>query len=113
MLQLHRRGYTHLFLPAPGGSVTLYQHMFWFFGHPEVYVMVLPAMGMISEILPVFSRKPIFGYKAVVFSTVGIASVSMLLWAHHRFTVGMPIGLDSFFMLSSMAVAIPTGVKIF
>jgi cytochrome c oxidase subunit I len=113
MLLLDRRGYTHFFLPAQGGNVTLYEHMFWFFGHPEVYVMVLPAMGMISEILPVFSRKPIFGYKAVAFSTVAIAFVSMLVWAHHMFTAGMGVGLDSFFMLSSMAVAIPTGVKIF
>jgi cytochrome c oxidase subunit I len=113
MLLLDRQVGTHFFLPSQGGSVVLYQHLFWFFGHPEVYVMVLPAMGMVSEILPVFSRKPIFGYKAVAFSTLAIAFVSMLVWAHHMFTVGMPIGLDSFFMLSSMAVAIPTGVKIF
>jgi len=113
MLLLDRRGYTHFFLPAQGGNVILYQHMFWFFGHPEVYVMVLPAMGMISEILPVFSRKPIFGYKAVAFSTVAIAFVSMIVWAHHMFTAGIGVGLDSFFMLSSMAVAVPTGVKIF
>src|SRR5438067_1356818 len=109
MLLLDRQAGTHFFLPSHGGSVVLYQHMFWFFGHPEVYIMVLPAMGMVSEILPVFSRKPIFGYKAVAFSTLGIGFVSMLVWAHHMFTVGMPIGLDSFFMLSSMAVAIPTG----
>ena len=75
--------------------------------------MVLPAMGMISEILPVFARKPIFGYKAVAFSTIGIAFVSMLVWAHHMFAVGMPSYLNSFFMLTSMAVAVPTGVKIF
>ena len=113
MLLLDRQAGTHFFLPAHGGSVVLYQHMFWFFGHPEVYVMVLPAMGMVSEILPVFSRKPIFGYKAVAFSTVAIAFVSMIVWAHHMFTIGMPLGLDGFFMLSSMAVAVPTGVKIF
>src|SRR5437763_3231 len=75
--------------------------------------MVLPVFGMISEILPVFSRKPIFGYKAVAFSTIGIAFFSMLVWAHHMFTVGMPVGLDSFFMISSMVIAVPTGVKIF
>ncbi len=91
----------------------LYQHVFWFFGHPEVYIMVLPAMGMISEILPVFARKPIFGYKAIAFSTIGIAFFSMLVWAHHMFAVGMPIGLDSFFMISSMIIAVPTGIKIF
>jgi cytochrome c oxidase subunit 1 len=87
--------------------------MFWFFGHPEVYIMVLPVFGMISEILPVFSRKPIFGYKAVAFSTIGIAFFSMLVWAHHMFTTGMPVGLDSFFMISSMVIAVPTGIKIF
>jgi cytochrome c oxidase subunit 1 len=87
--------------------------MFWFFGHPEVYIMVLPVFGMISEILPVFARKPIFGYKAVAFSTLAIAFFSMLVWAHHMFTTGMPVGLDSFFMISSMVIAVPTGIKIF
>ena len=87
--------------------------MFWFFGHPEVYIMVLPAFGMISEILPVFSRKPIFGYKAVAFSTLAIAFFSMLVWAHHMFTAGLGIGLDCFFMISSMVIAVPTGIKIF
>jgi cytochrome c oxidase subunit I len=113
MLLLDRQAGTHFFIPSRGGSIVLYQHMFWFFGHPEVYIMVLPVFGMISEILPVFSRKPIFGYKAVAFATIGIAFFSMLVWAHHMFTVGMPIGLDSFFMISSMVIAVPTGVKIF
>jgi len=113
LLLLDRTVGTHFFIPSQGGNIVLYQHMFWFFGHPEVYIMVLPAMGMVSEILPVFSRKPIFGYKAIAFSTLGIAFFSMLVWAHHMFTVGMSTGLNSFFMLSSMAVAIPTGVKIF
>jgi len=113
MLLLDRRGYTHFFIPAKGGNVVLYQHMFWFFGHPEVYIMVLPAFGMISEILPVFSRKPIFGYKAVAFATIGIAFFSMLVWAHHMFTTGLGTGLDSFFMISSMVIAVPTGIKIF
>jgi len=113
MLLLDRQVGTHFFIPSKGGSVLLYQHMFWFFGHPEVYIMVLPAFGMISEILPVFSRKPIFGYKAVAFSTLGIAFFSMLVWAHHMFTVGLGNGLDSFFMISSMIIAVPTGVKIF
>src|SRR5581483_8819389 len=85
-----------LLLPDRGGNALLYQHVFWFFGHPEVYIMVLPAMGMISEIIPVFARKPIFGYKAVAFSTAGIAFVSMLVWAHHMFAVGMPWGLQVF-----------------
>ncbi|HEX5247963.1 MAG TPA: cytochrome c oxidase subunit I [Gaiellaceae bacterium] len=113
MLLLDRQAGTHFFIPSKGGSIVLYQHMFWFFGHPEVYIMVLPVFGMVSEILPVFSRKPIFGYKAVAFSTIGIAFFSMLVWAHHMFTIGMPIGLDSFFMISSMVIAVPTGVKIF
>jgi cytochrome c oxidase subunit 1 len=113
MLLLDRQAGTNFFNPAEGGNAVLYQHVFWFFGHPEVYIMVLPSFGIVSEVLPVFSRKPIFGYKAVAFSTVGIAFYSMLVWAHHMFTVGMPIGLDIFFMLSSMIVAVPTGVKIF
>jgi cytochrome c oxidase subunit 1 len=113
LLLLDRQAGTHFFLPDEGGNALLYQHVFWFFGHPEVYIMILPAMGIISEIIPVFSRKPIFGYKAIAFSTVGIAFVSMLVWAHHLFAVGMPWGLNVFFMIASMAVAIPTGVKIF
>ena len=103
---------THFFDPAHGGSALLYQNVFWFFGHPEVYIMILPAMGIVSEVIPVFARKPIFGYKAVAFSTVGIAFFSMLVWAHHMFSVGLPLGLDSFFMVTSMVIAIPTGVKI-
>jgi len=113
LLLLDRQAGTHFFVPDKGGSALLWQHVFWFFGHPEVYIMILPAMGMISEILPVFSRKPIFGYKAVAISTIGIAFVSMLVWAHHMFAVGLPWGLQVFFMVSSMAVAVPTGVKIF
>jgi cytochrome c oxidase subunit I len=102
----------HFFKPDQGGNVLLWQNVFWFFGHPEVYIMVLPAMGIISEIIPVFSRKPIFGYRAVAFSTVGIAFISMLVWAHHMFTVGYPAGLNIWFMVASLAVAVPTGVKI-
>jgi cytochrome c oxidase subunit 1 len=113
MMLLDRQAGTHFFDPANGGAPILYQHVFWFFGHPEVYIMILPAMGIISEVLPVFARKPIFGYKAVAFSTAGIAFYSMLVWAHHMFAVGLPVGLDIFFMLSSMVIAIPTGVKIF
>jgi cytochrome c oxidase subunit 1 len=113
MLLLDRQAGTHFFNPANGGSAILYQNMFWFFGHPEVYIMVLPVMGMISEIFPVFSRKPIFGYKAIVFSTVAIGFLSMLVWAHHMFTTGLGIGLDSFFMISSLVIAVPTGIKIF
>ncbi len=106
-------GGTSFFLPDEGGSAVLYQHMFWFFGHPEVYIMILPAFGMISEIIPVFSRKPIFGYRAIAFSTIGIGFAGMLVWAHHMFTVGLPIWLNGFFAVTSLAVAIPTAVKIF
>ncbi len=112
MLLLDRQVGTHFFLPAEGGSALLYQHIFWFFGHPEVYVLIIPAFGIISEIIPVFARKPIFGYKAVAFSSVGIAFISMLVWAHHMFTVGLGWGLQSFFMIATMLVAVPTGVKI-
>ena len=104
---------THFFDPAEGGSAILYQHAFWFFGHPEVYVIVLPAFGIISEVLPVFARKPVFGYKAIAASTVAIGFFSMLVWAHHMFTVGLPISLQAFFMIASMIIAVPTGIKIF
>jgi cytochrome c oxidase subunit 1 len=112
-LLLDRQVGTHFFLPDQGGNALLYQHLFWFFGHPEVYIIILPAMGVISEVIPVFSRKPIFGYKAIAFSTVAIGFYSMLVWAHHMFSVGMPTFLNVFFMLSSMVIAVPTGVKIF
>jgi cytochrome c oxidase subunit 1 len=104
---------TNFFNPAEGGSPVLYQHAFWFFGHPEVYVIVLPAFGIISEVLPVFSRKPVFGYKAIAFSTVAIGFFSMIVWAHHLFTVGLPIPLQAYFMIASMIIAVPTGMKIF
>jgi cytochrome c oxidase subunit I len=113
MLLLDRQVGTHFFLPDQGGSALLYQHLFWFFGHPEVYIIILPGMGVISEVLPVFSRKPIFGYKAIAFSTIAIGFYSMLVWAHHMFSVGLPNYLNIFFMLSSMVIAVPTGVKIF
>ena len=112
LLLLDRNVGTHFFIPSKGGSAVLYQHMFWFFGHPEVYIMVLPAFGILSEVIPVFSRKPIFGYKAIAFSTIAIGFYSMLVWAHHMFSVGMPTALNIFFMLSSMTIAVPTGIKI-
>jgi len=106
----------HFFRPEGvdrGGSPVLFQHVFWFFGHPEVYIMILPVFGIISEVIPVFARKPIFGYKAVAFSTVAIGFFSMLVWAHHMFAVGMPTFLNIWFMLASMVIAVPTGMKIF
>src|SRR5262249_59825659 len=89
---------THFFAPANGGSALLWQHLFWFFGHPEVYIMVLPGFGIISEILPVFARKPIFGYKAVAASSVAIAFLGFLTWAHHMFTAPIPEALLIFVM---------------
>ena len=113
MLLLDRQAGTHFFIPDKGGSALLYQHVFWFFGHPEVYIMILPAMGVVSEVIPVFSRKPIFGYTAIVLSTLAIGFLSMLVWAHHMFAVGLPGYLQGFFMISSMIIAVPTGIKIF
>jgi len=104
---------THWFDPGGGGDVIAYQHGFWFYSHPAVYIMILPYFGVISEIIPVFSRKPIFGYKAVAYSTAAIGVLGFLVWAHHMFTVGLPVISQSFFMLMTMLIAIPTGVKIF
>jgi cytochrome c oxidase subunit I len=113
-LMLFDRQYgTNFFTPSEDGDAVLYQHVFWFFGHPEVYIMILPAFGVISEVLPVFSRKPIFGYKAIVIATVVIGFYSMLVWGHHMFTVGFPTWLQAFFMISSMLIGVPTGIKIF
>jgi cytochrome c oxidase subunit I len=112
LLLLDRQAGQEFFAPENGGSL-LWQHMFWFFGHPEVYIMVLPAMGIVSEVIPVFSRKPIFGYKAIAFSTIGIAFASMLVWAHHMFAVGLPTWLQGWFLVTSFSVAIPTSIKIF
>ena len=104
---------THFYDAANGGSPLLWQHLFWFFGHPEVYIMVLPGFGIISEVLPVFARKPIFGYKAIAAATVVIAFLSLLVWAHHMFTTPSPTFVLVFFMIGSFLIAVPTGVKIF
>jgi cytochrome c oxidase subunit I len=98
---------------SPDGDPMLWQHLFWFFGHPEVYIMILPAFGIVSEVLPVFARKPIFGYKAIAASTAAIAFLGMLVWAHHMFTTPTATVVLAFFMLSSFAIAVPTGIKIF
>jgi cytochrome c oxidase subunit I len=112
MLLTDRHFGTAFFDPTAGGDPLLWQHLFWFFGHPEVYIMVLPAFGIVSEVLPVFARKPIFGYKAIAASTAGIAFLGMLVWAHHMFTTPTATVVLAFFMLSSFTVAVPTGIKI-
>jgi len=103
----------HFFDTQAGGSAVIWMHFFWIFGHPEVYVLVLPAFAFASEIIPVFSRKAIFGYPVMVVATVAIGFISMSVWAHHMFTVGMSAGANTFFVLSTMAIAVPTGIKIF
>ena len=113
MLLADRHFGTHFFDPTNHGSPVLYQHLFWFFGHPEVYIMVLPGFGIISEVIPVFSRKPIFGYKAIAASTVVIAFLATLVWAHHMFASPVPVVVLGFFMLSSFLIGVPTGVKVF
>jgi cytochrome c oxidase subunit 1 len=113
MLMLDRYGGGHFFDTQAGGSAVIWMHFFWVFGHPEVYVLIIPAFAFISEIVPVFSRKPIFGYPIMVAATVGIGFISMSVWAHHMFTVGMPSWGNAFFVLSTAAIAVPTGIKIF
>jgi cytochrome c oxidase subunit I len=113
MLLTDRHFGTHFFDPTAHGSPVLWQHLFWFFGHPEVYIMILPGFGIISEVIPVFSRKPIFGYKAIAASTAVIAFLATLVWAHHMFASPVPIVVLGFFMLSSFLIGVPTGVKIF
>jgi cytochrome c oxidase subunit I len=113
MLLTDRHFGTHFFDPGNGGSALLWQNLFWFFGHPEVYIMVLPGFGIVSEILPVFARKPIFGYKAIAVSTVAIAFLGFLTWAHHMFTAPIPLAVVAFVAMTSFLIAIPTGVKIF
>jgi len=112
-LLFDRRFGTHFFDPGAGGDPVLWQHLFWLFGHPEVYILVLPAMGIVSEILPVFSRKPLFGYQFVVFSGIAIGFIGFGVWAHHMFTTGLGPVANTAFGLSTMIIAVPTGVKIF
>src|SRR5690625_4212002 len=104
---------THFFNIAAGADVTLWQHLFWVFGHPEVYILIMPAFGIISEIIPTFSRKPLFGYAVMVFSTVAIGFLGFSVWSHHMFTIGMGPVANAAFALTTMTIAIPTGIKIF
>jgi len=103
----------HFFDTQAGGSAVLWMHFFWIFGHPEVYILVVPAFAFVSEIVPVFSRKPIFGYPIMVAATIAIGFISFSVWAHHMFTVGMNSNGNSFFVLTTVAIAVPTGIKIF
>jgi hypothetical protein len=104
---------TAFFNPTGNGDPIVYQHLFWFYSHPAVYIMIMPFFGVISEVLPVHSRKPIFGYLAIAYSSLAISFLGLIVWAHHMFTSGTPGWLRMFFMITTMIIAVPTGIKIF
>ncbi len=112
-LVMDRNFGTHFFIPTEGGDPVLWQHLFWVFGHPEVYILILPPMGIVSEVLPTFSRKPLFGYPFIVFSGIVIGIMGWAVWSHHMFTVGLGPVANSVFTITTMLIAVPTGVKIF